>query len=41
MLASIGSFLAGLIIGVATGCISGAILYWYFVVHRKKLDISG
>ncbi len=29
----------GFIIGAICGVIGGIVLYWYFVVHRKKITI--
>lgn len=39
MLANIGSFLGGFVLGNITGAIAGIVLYWYFVVHRKKINV--
>lgn len=39
MLASIGAGLTGFLLGNITGAIAGIILYWYFIVHRKKITI--
>lgn len=33
------NWMFGFIIGNGTGAIAGAVLYWYFVVHRQKVVI--
>ncbi len=32
-------FIIGLLIGLVIGAIGGAFCYWYFVVHRKVIEI--
>lgn len=39
MLESFGWFVLGLVIGEVSGCIVGTVLYWYLIVHRKKVSV--